>query len=203
MSKYFKNLVGEKCYLSPLSLEDAALYTEWMNDYHVTLNLGVGGTIFNIEKEKKILEGFQNSKDYIYAIVDRESNKLIGSAGLHNVNLINGTSEIGINIGDKNFWNRGYGQETMNLLMDFGFNILNLYSIYLSVLSFNQRAVKLYKKVGFTECGCMKGFRKIANERYDIIYMQIFAENFESPYIKKVMNELQTDKSSLTLKLEL
>ncbi|MCB5249628.1 MAG: GNAT family protein [Candidatus Cloacimonadales bacterium] len=203
MSKYFKNLVGEKCYLSPLSTEDAHLYTEWLNDYYITLNLGGVGQMLSLEVEKKILEGFQECNNYIFAIVDRESNKLIGSCGLHDVNFINGTAEVGINIGDKNYWNRSYGLDSMNLLLDFAFNVLNIYTAYLTVLGFNKRAQKLFTKVGFENSGTLKSFRKIAGNRYDVNYMQIFAENFKSPYINKVLNDVQSDKGSLDLKLEL
>ncbi|HOE91161.1 MAG TPA: GNAT family protein [Candidatus Cloacimonadota bacterium] len=203
MSKYFKNLVGDKCYLSPLSTEDAALYTEWLNDYYITLNLGGVGQMLSLEVEKKILESFQECNNYIFAIVDRESNKLIGSCGLHDVNFINGTAEVGINIGDKNYWNRSYGHEAMNLLLDFAFNILNIYTAYLTVLGFNKRAQKLFKKVGFQDCGSLKSFRKIAGERYDVHYMQIFAEGFKSPFITKILDNVQSDKGNLDLKLQI
>lgn len=203
MSKYFKKLIGEKCYLSPLSLQDAEHYAEWMNDFHITLNLGLAASIFTLEKEREALENLQKGNNYVFAIIDRESNKLIGSTGLHQVNLIDGNSELGINIGDKNFWNRSYGRDAMKLMLDFAFNILNLHTVYLKVLDFNQRAYNSYKAVGFKEFGRMKGARKIAQQRYDMIYMQIMAEDYKSCFIENVVNETQTNKGNLELKLEI
>lgn len=202
-NKYYKKMIGEKCYLSPISMQDVEHYTEWMNDYQITLNLGLADSIINSEKEKTILERLSSGKDYVFAMIDRETNKLIGNVGIHDVNFIDGYAEAGILIGDRNFWGRGYGQDALKLALDFAFNILNLYSVHLRVLSFNQRGISAYKKVGFQEVGALKRVRKIANQRYDLILMQIFAEDFVSPYINKVLDETQTSKNSLQLKLEI
>lgn len=197
--KYFKKLVGQKCYLSPISLDDADYFTEWLNDFSVTLNLGLTGEVITLEKEKELLEKL--SKSYVFAIIDKEANKLIGSTGFHNIDFINKNAEFGINIGDKNFWNRSYGTDATRLMLDFGFNILNLHHIHLSVLNFNKRAIKCYEKVGFKTIGKLSEYRQIGGERFDMILMEILSKDFESIFIKKSLNELKEEKAGMDLKL--
>ncbi len=200
-NKYFKKILGTKCFLSPVSMQDIEHYTEWLNDMNVTLNLGLGDTIFTLEKEKETLEKLLSGSDSsMFAIIDKDSNKLIGNVGLHGINHINGNCELGIMIGDKNFWNRGYGTEAVKLALDYAFNILNLHSVYLGVISYNERGMKCYEKAGFKETGRFKEWKKIAGQYYDMIYMQIMSEDFESPYIKTVLNNSINYKNQMELK---
>ena len=75
-----------------------------------------------------------------------------------NVNHIFRKAELGIFVGEKEYWGKGYGTEATELLLDFAFNILNLNSIMLIVNSFNERAIKSYEKCGFKLIG--KGVRQ-------------------------------------------
>jgi RimJ/RimL family protein N-acetyltransferase len=90
-------------------------------------------------------------------------------------------------IGDKNYWNQGYGQEATRLLLDYGFNLLNLNSIMLGVFSFNQRAIKAYRRVGFREIGLRRQARIINGQKYDVLEMDILAEEFTPLYIHKFL----------------
>ncbi|MDO7205773.1 GNAT family protein [Paraclostridium bifermentans] len=59
-------------------------------------------------------------------------------------------------MGDKDNWGNGYGKEALSLLLDFGFNLLNLNNIVLKVYSFNKQAIKCYSKIGFKEAGRLR-----------------------------------------------
>jgi len=52
---------------------------------------------------------------------------LIGNVGLIDINHIHGSAEIGIFIGDKSYWNKGYGKEALSLLIDYSYKKLNLH----------------------------------------------------------------------------
>jgi len=191
-SKYFKKVVGEKCYLSPMALEDAPYFTEWLNDADVVMNLNMMEQVINLETEQDLLKKL--SGDYNFAIVDLKTNKLIGSTGIMHVDLIHRKAEFGIFIGTKNFRDRGYGTEATKLMLDFAFNVLNLYHIHLGVFSFNTRAIKCYENAGFRTVGRLSKARQLAGERYDIVFMEILADEFESPYIKKTFDEVKAVK---------
>ena len=173
---YFKKLVGEKCYLSPIDINDAEKFTEWLNDLEVTNNLTMYSGIINTEMEKAFLENL--SKTHTYSIIDIENDQLIGNCGYMNIDNINQTADVGIFIGDKNYWNKGYGTEAFSLLLDYGFKALNLHNIFLKVYSYNKRAIKSYEKIGFKVIGIRREALYRNMERHDEIFMDLLAKDF-------------------------
>jgi RimJ/RimL family protein N-acetyltransferase len=103
------------------------------------------------------------------------------------VDLVNRTGMLGIVIGEKSRWDQGYGEEAVNLLLDYGFNLLNLNNVMLGTFSFNKRAIRCYEKVGFKLVGRRREARIIAGEKHDLILMDILAAQFESPYVKPML----------------
>jgi RimJ/RimL family protein N-acetyltransferase len=173
---YFKKLIGEKCYLSPMNINDAEKYTVWLNDLEITANLSIFHSAINVEIEKEYLENL--SKEHNYSIIDMDTDELIGSCGFIGLDHLNQIAEIGLFIGNKNYWNKGYGTESMKLLLDYGFNALNLNNVMLRVYSFNERAIKMYKKLGFQVIGKRRESLKRGNKVYDEIYMDILAKEY-------------------------
>ncbi len=183
--KYYRKLVGEKVYLSPINLEDIDKYTEWINDLEIAINLGNAAEVFNQEKEKEMLEKLIEDGHH-FAIVNKSQDELLGGCGLFDLDKIHKTAEFGIFIGNKNYWNKGYGSEAIRLLLDYGFNILNLHNISLSVYSFNKRAISCYQKLGFKIIGNRREAREIAGKKYDEIFMDILASEFEGNIFDKL-----------------
>lgn len=181
--KYFKKLVGDRIYLSPMSCEDAEKYTEWMNDFETTDYTGRSHRIMTIEAEKQYLENNIN-EEAIFSIIDIEKDKLIGGVGLHEINHIKRKAVLGIFIGDKNYRDKGYGTEAIRLILEYGFNYLNLNNIKLDLMEFNERALACYKKCGFKEYGRRRKCEFINGKYYDTIEMDILAEEFNGDYIR-------------------
>ena len=77
----------------------------------------------------------------------------IGNCVYYNVDLRESKTEVGIMIGNRDYWNRGYGEEAINALLDYIFEKTNLQSVYLTTLVWNIRAQRCFQKCGFTECG--------------------------------------------------
>ena len=181
--KYFKKLVGERIYLSPRNVEDVEIFTEWMNDFGITDYTGRSYQTITLQEEKTYLEKEQSNKN-TFAIIDLQTDEMIGTVGLHEVDNINRTATLGIFIGNKNYWSKGYGTEAIQLILDFGFNYLNLNNIELALMEFNQRALKCYEKCGFKEIGRRRKSKFINGRYYDSILMDILAEEFMGSYIK-------------------
>jgi len=109
---YFKKLVGKKCYLSPMDINDAEKYTEWLNDLEVSISLGhVYEGIINVEIEREMLKDL--SQKHNYSIINIETDELIGNCGFLEIDNLNQAAEIGIFIGNKKFWDKGYGTEDL------------------------------------------------------------------------------------------
>jgi len=184
-------MVGKKCYLSVINIEDYEKYTKWVNDMEVAIGMIFSAALITPIQERHILEGLSNT-DFNFAIVDLESDELIGNVGFPKIDYINRVAEFGIFIGNKDYWSKGYGVEATQLLLDFGFNILNLNNIYLKVYSYNQPALSCYKKAGFKEAGRIRESKQIAQIKYDEIYMDILAREFKSIYIKDLVEKKNT-----------
>ena len=184
----YKKLAGEKCYLSPCRLEDAERWAEWFNDLEVTIPLGDEAyTPTSLEGEQEAIQDILSNNRHIFSIVDLETDQAIGRCLFFNVDAVNRTAMLGIVIGEKGHWDQGYGQEAASLLLDYGFNLLNLNNVMLGTFSFNERAIRCYEKVGFKLIGRRREARIIAGEKYDLILMDILADQFESPFVKPLL----------------
>ncbi len=185
---HYKKLVGEKCYLSPCSLDDAEKWAEWDNDLEVTLPLGDEAyQLIPFEKEKEMMEGTLKGPAHVFDIMALEKDVLIGRCLLCDVDHINRKALLGIVIGEKEYWSQGYGQDATRLLLDYDFNLLNLNSIMLGTFSFNERAIHCYRKLGFKEIGRQRQARIIAGRKFDVVLMDILAEEFQSPYVARFL----------------
>lgn len=181
--KYFKKLIGERIYLSPRNIEDVEKFTKWLNDFEITDYLGRSSILTTLDSEKKYLEENINS-EATFVIVTLDKDEMIGTISLEKINYINRVATLGIFIGNKNYWNNSYGTEAIRLILDYGFNYLNLHSINLELMSFNERALKCYKKCGFKEVGRLRETVFVNGKYYDKIYMDILSNEFEANYIK-------------------
>lgn len=183
---YFKKLIGEKVYLSPIDKNDYLKYTEWINDMDVAIGMTFASMLIDEETEKSALERLSKAP-FNFAIILKGTDQVIGNVGFPKLDYVNRAGEVGIFIGDKSCWGNGYGKEALELLLDFGFNLLNLNNIHLKAYSFNTQALKCYEKVGFRVVGNLRECKIIGGEKYDEVYMDILAKEFKSPYIVSVL----------------
>lgn len=173
---YFKKMSGERCYLSPIELDDAPKYAAWLNDPEVTEGLVMATAVISLSNEREILARL--AKEHAYAVVDKASDELIGNVGLLNVNHLHRTAEIGIFIGDKRFWGKGYGREAMGLLIDYAYAKLNLNNLMLRVYAFNERAVRCYEALGFKKVGERRESLTVGRKAHNEIFMDLLPEDF-------------------------
>jgi RimJ/RimL family protein N-acetyltransferase len=131
-----------------------------------------------IEWIKATWKDRKEKKEYNFAIDTNSKKQLIGSTSIHRIDWINRSAEFGIAI-YKKFWNKGYGPEATRLVLDYAFNWLNINHIWLRVKSFNERAIKTYKKVGFKEAGKLRQSTYRDGKYHDDIIMDILKSEFK------------------------
>lgn len=170
--KYFKKLVGEKIYLSPVNPEDAEKYVKWLNDANITQYLSIHNSFASLLGEKEFLEK-ASKEEFVFAIVKAENDELIGNIGLTKINYKDGSAELGIFIGEEENLSKGYGSEAIKLLVNFAFKELRLHNIMLTVYDLNPRAQRAYTKCGFKEFGRRHDAIYRHGKYHDLIYMEI------------------------------
>ena len=143
-------IVGDRIYLRPLlDVEDADIFVSWLNDTEIRQYLGVTSPMNRLREQEYLASLYKNERNLGLGIMLKTNDELIGSVGLHDISLAHRHAEIGIFIGNKNCWSKGYGGEALKLMMGHGFDQLNLHRIFLKVMSFNTRAIRAYEKIGF------------------------------------------------------
>jgi len=95
---------------------------------------------------------YPSSTRYQFAIETVEGEH-IGNCGCYDIDEATGEAELGIMIGNRDYWNKGYGTEAMSLLVSYIFRRTNLKRLYLKTLDWNSRAQKCFNKCGFTFSG--------------------------------------------------
>lgn len=174
--KYFPKVVGDRVYLSPISMEDAEAYTAWLNDLETSRFLTTASMSISLQSEREILPRLASG--HTYAIVEKGSNELIGNCGLMDIVDSCRSAEVGIFIGSQAKRGHGYGSEALRLLCDYAFNVLNLHSLMLRVYDYNERAIACYRKSGFMEIGRRREARYYAGAYHDVILMDLVAPEF-------------------------
>jgi RimJ/RimL family protein N-acetyltransferase len=188
---YFKKLIGEKCYLSPWDTSDAEKCCKWFNDTEISVYLTLSAGLFSVEKQREILENSaKQDNEKFFAIVDIKDDELIGGCGLNKINYVNSIANMGIFIGEKENWGKGYGEDAVNLILDFGFNVLNFNSVQLRVFDFNKRGIRCYEKCGFKYVAKIRQKFFFGGKYHDTIIMDILASEFKSRYIKGVIDKV-------------
>ena len=103
---------------------------------------------------------------------------LIGNCGLGSRDRTSHTSELGITIGEREYWGKGYGREAIGLLLDYAFRILNQHRVWLTVNGNNERAIRCYLASGFVEEGRLRKHVWNDGQYIDYIYMGILREEW-------------------------
>ena len=153
-------IVEKKVRLRAIEKEDLVNCKHWLNDREVTQFL-LHHSPISMTMEEKWFEAQQAippENGQVLAIEALADGQwvYIGNTGLHNAEMTTREAEFGIFIGEKDFWNKGYGKEAILLTLQHGFEDLNLNRIFLYVFENNPRAIASYKAAGFVHEGTLR-----------------------------------------------
>ncbi len=133
---------------------------------------------------KKITEWIEKDQEkdplpfLLFAIRTLDQEKLVGFIDLENYNNPHGEAFVGIGLGEREFWGKGYGTDAMMVILRYGFMELNLRRISLNTFGYNPRAIRSYEKAGFIREGGERQFLHRERQRWDLLYMGILREEW-------------------------
>lgn len=160
--------------------KDHRLYERWSFDREFMHLWGAGPTtLLSADVQKEFLENGMQSC-VVFNICLREDGRVIGQVDLSEFDPVAGNAWLGIGIGERAYWNNGYGSEAMKVLMRYSFEVLGLQRISLSVFEYNLRAMHVYEKMGFVEEGRLRGFLERDGRRWDLIFFGLLREEWAS-----------------------
>ncbi len=151
-------IYGEKCYLRPIERDDLPRFVRWFGDPEVRRHLRPYLPFSLAQEERwyeRLLVQIERQEDVTFAIETNEGVH-IGNVGLHNINWKDRNAELGIVIGEKEYWSQGYGTDAIRALLGMAFREMNLHRVYLRVDGDNPRAIRCYEKVGFRREGTLR-----------------------------------------------
>ncbi|UCD18024.1 MAG: GNAT family N-acetyltransferase [Candidatus Zixiibacteriota bacterium] len=185
---YPEKLIGTKCYLSPIGEEDAGLCAGWHNDPEVAMSLTNAHMVSTIDWEREKLKRIMQNNPHAFRIIDLKDSRIIGHTALFEIEPVHRSGILRITIGEKKCWDSGYGTDALRLLLDYGFNLLNLHSIALGVIAYNMRAIKCYEKIGFRIAATKRKSKMMMGKWHNVVMMDILDSEFKSKCVKSLSN---------------
>ena len=168
-------MIGERTYLRPLEPSDAALMQPWVNDPEVARNLSMFRPATLKDELQFIERTAASTTDVALGIVLRDGDRLIGTAGLHQLDWKNRSAGFGIAIGVREEWDKGHGTEVTRMIAKLAFERMNLHRLWLLVYEFNVRGIRCYEHVGFQRDGLLRDYLWVDGRYWNALSMSLLS----------------------------
>jgi diamine N-acetyltransferase len=181
-------IYGERLRLRAAEREDLPRFVAWFNDPEVRQFL-LMNLPMSMASEELWFESMQKRPPTEHVLVieaglPRDGGPEItwtpiGNTSFMSIDHINRSGEIGIVIGEKSFWNQGYGRSTMRLMLRHGFETLNLNRICLRVFEHNLRGIRAYERAGFKHEGRQRQAQYQEGRYFDVLLMSVLRDEWD------------------------
>ncbi len=175
-------LKGDKVILRAITREDLPRLCEFNNDVEVELAGGgdppMPQSLARLQAEFD-QDSAKGGRDGARFAIEADG-RLIGTCGYHNVIETDRTCELGIGIGDKDFWGRGYGSDAVRVILDYAFRLRNMRRVWLRVRGNSERATRAYRSCGFVEEGRLREHVWSAGQYVDLVVMGVLRSEWQA-----------------------
>jgi len=176
-------ILGERIRLRAVEREDLPRFVEWFDDPEVRAGISLFMPL-SLAEEEDWYEGMLK-KDPIEHTLSIDVHKgdewtHVGGCGLFDLQPQSRRMELGIIIGEKSYWDQGFGTDVTRTLLGHAFETLNLNRVVLRVFETNSRATQVYKKIGFIEEGRLRQDHFIDGQYVDVVIMAILCEEWHT-----------------------
>ncbi|MGE5677006.1 MAG: GNAT family N-acetyltransferase [Pseudomonadota bacterium] len=192
MEKPYKLLKFFPAFIKSVSIDNRSLRETTLSGIKVNLRPGVDsdyGLLYKWYNDKELnrLAGWSNSKatmdklrynmsksfgyDPMNLMIESKDGTPIGTIQLYDFDEQDKNCKLGIRIGDRDYWSKGYGEDAVKTLLEYAFMKIDIYRVMLKVYEYNERAVRCYLKCGFQAEGRTRQSAYIDGRYYDEIIM--------------------------------
>lgn len=172
--------------LTAPSTEDKPIVATWTLDTEYGRLMHYGSPTQPLSAEQIRMPGPDDGLEWkLFALRTVAENKLIGLASLFGFNWASHHCMFGIGIGEYDYRGRGYGTEATQLTIDFAFRELGMHRVGLIVFAYNERARRVYEKIGFVLEGTQREAMYKDGQRWDVHSMAILRPEWEAARAKK------------------
>jgi len=166
-------LMGEKVDLVAVERAYVPMYVKWINDPEVTQWLKADPPL-STEMEHAWVDGIRKEGRMVFTILTKDG-RPIGNMGVEDISWRYRRANIGIMIGEKEYWGKGYGSDAIVTLLRYCFEELGMRRVELITDVENHRAQKAYRKCGFKDEGVMRQYRTKNGRSVDDLMMAILS----------------------------
>ena len=174
-------LTGHKVILRAITRDDLERLCQFNND--VEVELAGGGdpptpqsvARLHAEYDAQVSAGGRDGTSFAI----EADGVCIGQCALFQFDAVAQSCALGITIGDKGYWGRGYGSDAIRILLDYAFRLRNIRRVYLTVNSTNERAIGAYRRCGFVDEGRLRQHVWSAGQYIDLVNMGILRDEWE------------------------
>jgi RimJ/RimL family protein N-acetyltransferase len=170
-------LEGQKVRLRPVRPGDLEPFVDWLQDAEVRRWLAALHEPPTLEEEVEWYEETRANPDNVLWAIETLDGQLLGTCELRAVPR-HRRAELGISIHDRREWGKGYGEDAVRLMLEYGFGDMELERVELTTDEDNARGRRCYEKCGFVEEGLMRRHRVIDGEPGNTIVMSILREEW-------------------------
>lgn len=171
---------GKRIDLVCLTKADAAAVHRWSSDMELIRDLGNQPFPVDLKKVEERMDSQHGDKNSLMLGIElKKGELLIGVGGLSQIEWPWQRAELTICIGEIEHQGKGYGRDATMLILEHAFSKLNLHSVMLRVISYNERAIKCYRACGFRPAGRRREARIEVGKFYDVLFMDILASEFK------------------------
>ncbi len=171
-------LKGELVTLRPIRFEDWEKTIQWRNDKSIKFSTMSHPFPIMAEQEQEWYKGRLstiNNNEILFTIELNSSKEAIGYIHLTGIDWISRYAKFGVVIGDKKNLGKGFGKDALQLLLNYGFNTLNLNKVYCEVLA-NHPALSSYLSLGGQKEGHLKNHFYREGNYEDVLILAWYAD---------------------------
>jgi len=169
---------GQLLRLAPPTADDQAIFASWTHDDDYMRMLDDDPVRPESPLNYASFADAPDDKSYYFHLRTLADDTLVGFVVLFNIKWGNQSAEMAIGIGDPSNRGKGYGQDGLKLILNYGFNELNLHRISLTVMEYNAPAIKAYERVGFVREGAHRQAVQRQGKRCDLLLYGILRDEF-------------------------